>query len=67
MSFFTALPQQADENEPPYPAIRNQSNAANESYGKNPHIRFFKLTSVRSYMNGIRLYLGSKSGSQHLF
>ena len=39
MSFFTALPEQADENEPPYVAIRNQSNAANESYGKTPHIR----------------------------
>ena len=30
--FLTALPEQADENELPYPAIWNQSNAANESY-----------------------------------
>ena len=30
--FCPALPEQADENKLPYPAIRNQSNESNESY-----------------------------------
>lgn len=37
--FCPALPEQADENKLPYPAIRNQSNESNESYTKDPHIR----------------------------
>ena len=36
---FTAFPKQADEYKPAYPTIRNLSNAANESYSKDLHIR----------------------------
>ena len=36
---FTEFPKQADEYKLPYPTIRNLSNAANESYSKDLHIR----------------------------